>query len=83
MFNRHKTLKKSFTEKEIVGAITEIPQRLYDALVFAIEDQILMLEDNLSATTASNHGSLSQISGGIYYLRHLLTELSSKRDLIE
>jgi hypothetical protein len=83
MFNRNKTLKKAFTEKELVSTLTEMPQRFHDALAFAIEDQIIMLEDNLSANAASDHGSIAQISGGIYYLRHILTELSSKRNLTE
>jgi hypothetical protein len=77
------TVKKLFTEGEVKAAITELPQRFYDAIVFAIEDQIIVLEDNLTPMAANAPGSLAQIAGGIYYLRHVLNELAANRELKE
>lgn len=76
-------IKKVFTEGELKGALTEMPQRFWDVIVFSIEDQIYGLELYSSAQLAMNHGAVSHVVGGIHYLRTLLEELDSARELKE
>jgi hypothetical protein len=78
-----KTLKAGFSEKDFASVITEMPQRYYDAVCWAINYQIEALEEMTSPNAALNLGPLAQVCGGIYWLRSILTELSSKRNLIE
>jgi hypothetical protein len=67
------------TELDVQSAIFEMPDRIWEALKYSIENQILVLEDALSPETADRAGVLTHISGGIHFLRHLLNELESCR----
>jgi hypothetical protein len=69
--------------KTLKAGFSEMPQRYYDAVCWAINYQIEALEEMTSPNAALNLGPLAQVCGGIYWLRSILTELSSKRNLIE
>jgi hypothetical protein len=75
------TAKDTFTEDELSGVITLLPQLNWDAFVFIIEEQILLLENSINEQMSMNHGSISHVAGGIHFLRGFLEKLYSYREL--
>ena len=68
------------TEADLICDITEIPDRLWESLIYIIEDQIIGLENQATASVATNHGAISHVVGGINQLRYLITILENCRE---
>jgi len=80
MFNKRKVYQKEFTELELQEAIHEMPQRQWDALVYAFSDQIYYLQSQLGPISAKEPGVIANLAGGIHYLQHFLDELAKTRE---
>ena len=69
------------TEQELKNAFTELPERFWGALTYEIGQHIEDLEKEANPQIALNHGAVSHVMGGIYYLRNLLYQLDNYREL--
>ena len=68
------------TEADLKCDITEIPDRLWDSLIYIIEDQIIGLEAQATASVAMNHGAMAHVMGSINQLRYLIVILEGCRE---